>query len=86
MELQGDRVLLLREDFVNLVEPLAIGRANVSEFAHTVARGDTKENGTEVKIKHPVFLQTRVRLGYVKVGPTSKRLPAGVRQTYGYHP
>ena len=61
MELQGDRVLL-REDFVNLVEPLAIGRANVSEFALTVGRGDTKENGAEIKIRHQVFLQTKSKL------------------------
>ena len=61
MELQGDRVHL-REDFVNLVEPQVTGRANVSEFAHTVAKEDTKQNGAEVKIKHPAFLQTRNKL------------------------
>ena len=62
MELQGVRVLLLREDSVNLVKPLAIGRANDSEFALTVGRGDTKESGAEVKIQHPVFLQTKSKL------------------------
>ena len=62
MELQGVRVLLLREDFLNLVEPLAIGRTNVSEFAPTVGRENTKESGAEVKIQHPVFLQTKSKL------------------------
>ena len=62
MELQGVRILLFREDSVNPVDSLAIGRANVSEFALTVGRGDTKESGAEVKIQHPVFLQTKSKL------------------------